>query len=67
MLFIAAITATLGAGLAFALHQLRKAPIGYEDADGFHIVREVKGSGVMRYGRTDSAYAAALKSARAQS
>ena len=67
MFAIAAITAAVTGGVGIIVHQLRKAPIGYEDAEGFHLVQQVKASGVRRYRRLDPATAAALKSARAHS
>ena len=66
MVLTLAITAALGSGLAMVAYHLRKAPIGYEDESGFHIVPRVKGSAVVRHGR-QHAPAGSLKSARAHS
>jgi hypothetical protein len=64
MLIVAILTATAGA-LTLILHQLRKAPIGYEDHDGFHIVKQSKGSAILRYSKSKDVHAGSLKSARA--
>ncbi len=39
-MFLIAIFATTAVSLAVVLNSLRKAPEGYEDRDGFHVVRE---------------------------
>jgi hypothetical protein len=64
MLIIVAITTAVGVALAFVLNQLHKAPVGYEDELGFHIIRQVKGSAVTRYSRTGDPSTASLKGAR---
>jgi hypothetical protein len=64
VLIVAMITATAG-GLALVVNHLRKAPVGYEDAHGFHIVQQVKGSGILRYPKQKLVPAGSLKSARA--
>jgi hypothetical protein len=64
MLIIVATIAAVGVALAFVLQQLHKAPVGYEDELGFHIIRQVKGSAVTRYARAEETSAASLKGAR---
>ena len=66
MVITLAITAAIGSGLAVVAYYLRKAPVGYEDQSGFHIVPRVRGSAVVRHGRRH-AQAGSLKSARAHS
>jgi hypothetical protein len=54
MILTLAILAGIAAALMLVLQQLRKAPIGYEDAHGFHLVRQVKGSGILRRGASNA-------------
>ena len=65
MVLILATLAVLAAGLAWAVNQLRKAPVGYEDEHGFHLVPQVKGSAILRRSRSKAAARAALEAARA--
>jgi hypothetical protein len=67
MVLIVAIVAIGAAALALVVNNLRKAPVGYEDESGFHIVRQVKGSAVLRYPKPEDVAAGALKGARAHS
>jgi len=64
MMLIVAITAAATSGLAVVLTQLRKAPIAFEDAHGFHIVQRVKGAGILRYRKSQDLPVGALKGAR---
>ena len=66
ILLVAIITAVAGA-FALVLNHLRKAPVGYEDGDGFHIIRQIKGSAVVRHRRLQDVTAGSLKGARAHS
>jgi len=63
ILIVAFILAATG-GLAVVLTQLRKAPIAFEDAGGFHIVQQVKGSGILRPRRSQQLPTGALHGAR---
>lgn len=65
MVLIVAIITGLLASLAMVLIHLRKAPIGYEDEAGFHIVQQLKGSAILRYGKSEDAATASLKRAKA--
>jgi len=65
MALLITIAAAAGSGLAVVLHHLGKAPVGYEDTHGFHVVQQVKGSGVMRYRTPGDMPAGAIKPARA--
>ena len=66
MIILAAVVAATAGGLAVAVSHLRKAPVGYEDKEGFHLVRQVKGSAVVRR-PSQELLAGPLKSARAHS
>jgi hypothetical protein len=67
MILVVAILASLAGALAIVLNHLRKAPVGYEDHEGFHVVQHLKGSAILRYSKADAAAASALKRARAHS
>jgi hypothetical protein len=67
MVVIVAIIAGLAAALAIVLNQLRKAPMGYEDRAGFHVIQQLKGSAILRYHKSKGAPASSLKSAEAHS
>jgi hypothetical protein len=63
-LAFAIIAFTAGAVVIIA-NSLRKAPVGYEDEHGFHIIRQTKGSAILlRQKSTREANAGALKGAR---
>ena len=64
MLITVAIITAVGVALAFVLNQLHKAPVGYEDDLGFHVIRHVKSSAVTRYPRTEATSTASLKGAQ---
>jgi hypothetical protein len=64
MIFIVAIILAATGGLAVVLTQLRKAPIAFEDADGFHIVQQVRGSGILRLRKSRELPTGALRGAR---
>ena len=63
VLIVATLAAAVGL-LAVVLNHLRKAPLGYEDEQGFHIVQQVKGSAILRYPKPRNVAAGSLKSAR---
>ncbi|MFL6514688.1 MAG: hypothetical protein ACJ8M1_06665 [Chthoniobacterales bacterium] len=63
ILLVAILTAATG-GLAVVLTQLRKAPIAFEDARGFHIVQRVKGSGILRYRKSQDLPVGSFEGAR---
>jgi hypothetical protein len=65
MVTIVTIVAAMTAGLAYVLNHLRNAPVGYEDAQGFHIVQQAKGSAILRHPRSKDVSAGSLKGARA--
>ena len=67
MMILVAIVAAFASALAIVLYQLRKAPIGYEDEHGFHIVRQVHGSAILRHRKPQDVSAGSLKGARAHS
>ena len=67
MILIAAIIAGIIGALMIVLVQLRRAPVGYEDNEGFHVVLRVKGSGVRRYRKSKEPVAAALEEAQLRS
>jgi hypothetical protein len=62
MLTIGVSLAGLGA-LGFVVYQLRKAPEGYEDERGFHVITRAPGSKVMRSPKAPNL--ASLRSAKA--
>lgn len=64
MLFALGIVATAGATLVTVAHRLSKAPEGYEDQDGFHLLKRTRGSAVIRRRVGHAAEAGALRSAR---
>jgi hypothetical protein len=66
MLFLFAIVAVTSCAIAVVGYCLRKAPVGYEDEQGFHIVPQIRGSAVVRR-RLRPTQAGSLKSARANS
>jgi hypothetical protein len=66
MIILATVVAATAGGLALVVNQLRKAPVGYEDKEGFHLVRQVKGSAIVRR-RSNELLAGSLKGARAHS
>lgn len=66
MILIAAIIAGVGVALAVVIVQLSKAPVAYEDADGFHVVEQLKTSAVLRHPKSKGA-AASLESIEAHS
>jgi hypothetical protein len=63
MLTIGISLAAVGA-LGFVVYQLRKAPEGYEDERGFHILKRAAGAKVTR-SRQATGSLAALRSAKA--
>ena len=67
MILIAAIITGIIAALVIVFVQLRKAPVGYEDNYGFHVVQRVKGSGVRRYRKSKQPVATALAEAEVRS
>ena len=67
MVLIAAIIAGAIAALIVVVVQLCKAPVGYEDAGGFHIVQRLKSSAVLRHKTPQPGAATSLKSAEAHS
>ena len=66
MILLVAIIAAVACAFALVLNHLRKAPVGYEEAAGFHIIRQVKGSAIVRH-RNPHHITASLKGARAHS
>lgn len=66
MILVVALIASVAGVLAIVLNQLRKAPLGYEDHEGFHVVQHLKASAILRHPKADAA-AGALKRARAHS
>ena len=66
-MILVALIAASASGLAIVLYQLRKAPLGYEDEQGFHIVRQVHGSAILRHRQLQDVSAGSLKGARAHS
>lgn len=66
MILVATIAAIAGA-LAIVLRQLWKAPLGYEDEQGFHAVRQIHGSAILRHRKPQDVTAGSLKGARAHS
>jgi len=67
MILVVALIASVAGALAIVWSQLRKAPLGYEDHEGFHAVQHLKGAAFLRYPKADAAAASALKRARAHS
>jgi len=67
MILIASIIASAVAALTIVIVQLRKAPIGYEDATGFHIMARIKSSAVLRYRKPKQPVTAGLESAEVRS
>ena len=67
MMILVAIIAGIAGALALVLHQLRKAPIGYEDEHGFHAIRQLHGSAILRHRKPQDVAAGSLKGARAHS
>ena len=67
MILIAAIIAGIVGSLIAVIVYLWKAPVGYEDADGFHIVHQLKSSAVVRHPKSKKAAAGSLKGAGAHS
>jgi hypothetical protein len=67
MLVLAASIAAVATALSVVLFHLRRAPLGYEDETGFHIVQHVRGSAIRRHQRAKGRVAGALKGARAHS
>jgi hypothetical protein len=65
MLVIGAIVAGVATGMGIVVYHLRKAPVGFEDATGFHVVPQVKGSAILRYPGSVKPAAAGLKQAKA--
>ena len=65
-LLIIAIMASLIGLLAMVVYSLWKAPLGYEDQTGFHVVQQIKSFGIIRRRQPDTT-AASLKKARAHS
>ena len=63
MVITASIIAGAVAALTFVIVQLSKAPVGYEDATGFHIIARIKSSAVLRYRKPKQPVTAGLKSA----
>src|SRR5947207_3116666 len=61
MLFVIGIVATTAGTLAAILRALNRAPEGYEDELGFHIVKRAKGSAILAR-RQSAATAASLRS-----
>ena len=64
MVLVLAITSALMSGLAAVVYHLWKAPVGYEDQTGFHLIHQIRGSAVVRHPRRDAS-AGSLKRARA--
>ena len=67
MILVAAIIAGIVGSLVVVIVQLCKSPVGYEDADGFHIVELLKCSAVIRRRKSNRAGAPSLKGAEAHS
>ncbi|HJT81805.1 MAG TPA: hypothetical protein VJ719_11450, partial [Chthoniobacterales bacterium] len=67
IMILVAVIAGIAGALALVLHQLRKAPIGYEDEHGFHAVRQIHGSAILRNRKAQDVPAGSLKGARAHS
>jgi len=67
MLIIASIIGCALTAATIVIVQLLKAPIGYEDATGFHIVAHVKSSAVLRHRKPKQPMTAGLKSAEVRS
>ena len=67
MIAIAVTVAAVGAALAWVLIHLGKAPLGYEDEAGFHVVQHVKASGIQRHRKHKGTIAGTLRGARAHS
>ena len=67
MLLVLAILAAVTGALIVVARQLHKAPVGYEDEQGFHIVHRVRGSAIRRHPKPGEVTAGSLKSARAHS
>jgi hypothetical protein len=66
MMLVFAIVAATSSAFAVVGYCLRKAPVGYEDEQGFHIVPQIRGSAVVRR-RPQPTRAGSLKGARANS
>ena len=67
LLLIIAIMASLTGLLTMVVYSLWKAPLGYEDQTGFHVVQQTKSWGIIRHRQPETAAAASLKKARAHS
>ena len=67
LLVIIAIMASLTGLLGMVVYSLWKAPLGYEDQTGFHVVQQIRSFGIIRRRQPDTAATASLKKARAHS
>ena len=67
MILIASIIAGVIVALTFVIVQLSKAPVGYEDAHGFHIIPRIRRSAVLRHRKPKVPVAAGLESAEVRS
>jgi len=63
---VLATLAALGGALAVVVRQLRSAPLGYEDEQGFHLVQHIRGSGIRRHPKSIGAPPGSLKGAGAR-